>query len=47
MDESQFQRGFKHAERGPMKLDYATLLYAWHARHHVAHITTLRYQKGW
>ena len=47
MDESQFQRGFKHAERGPMKLDYATLLYAWHARHHVAHITTLRCQKGW
>ena len=47
MDESQFQRGFKHAERGPMKLDYATLLYAWHSRHHVAHITTLRCQKGW
>ena len=47
MDESQFQRGFKHAERGPMKLDYATLLYAWHARHHVAHITTLRCQTGW
>ena len=47
MDEAQFQRGFKHAERGPMKLDFATLLYAWHSRHHVAHITTLRAQKGW
>jgi len=47
MDSSQFDRGFKHAERGPMTLAVATMLYAWHARHHVAHITTLRAQKGW
>jgi len=47
MDESQFQRGYNHAERGPTKLDLATIHYAWHARHHVAHITTLRCQKGW
>ena len=47
MDASQFQRGYNHAERGRTKLDYATLNYAWHARHHVAHITTLRCQKGW
>ena len=43
----QWQRGFNHAERGPMKLDFATLLYAWHSRHHVAHITSLRAQNGW
>ena len=47
MDESQFQRGYNHAERGPTKLDLATIHYAWHARHHVAHITTLRCQNGW
>ena len=47
MSDSDFQRGFKHAERGPMRLDTATLLYAWHCRHHVAHIMRLRVQKGW
>ena len=43
----KFQRGFKHEERGPMALDVATLLYAWHSRHHVAHITKLRAQQNW
>ena len=47
MTPAQFQRGFKHPERGPMKLDLVTLNYAWHSRHHVAHITTLRTRKGW
>jgi len=47
MSDSDFQRGFKHAERGPMRLDTATLLYAWHCRHHVAHIMRLRVQKSW
>ncbi len=43
----QWARGFLHSERGPMRLDFATLLYAWHSRHHVAHITHLRAQQGW
>lgn len=43
----QFQRGFKHAEHGPMTIDFATQLYAWHGRHHVAHITHLRAARGW
>jgi len=47
LTEIQWQRAFAHAERGPQKLDLATLTYAWHARHHVAHITNLRAQKGW
>jgi hypothetical protein len=29
------------------RLDVVTLLYAWHGRHHVAHITHLRAQRGW
>lgn len=45
--ESDWERGFKHNERGPMKLDNVTLMYAWHSRHHVAHITHLRAQHGW
>lgn len=47
MTEDQWARGVRHAERGPMRLDTATLLYAWHSRHHVAHITHLRAQQGW
>jgi len=47
LTEDQWQRGFKHAERGPQTIAEATLLYAWHSRHHVAHITNLRAAKGW
>jgi hypothetical protein len=47
MTDEQWHRGFKHQERGPMALDFATMLYAWHSLHHVAHITALRARKGW
>ncbi len=47
MNEEGWARGFRHAERGPMRLDTATMLYAWHSRHHVAHITHLRAQEAW
>lgn len=30
-----------------MTLEKAACLYAWHGRHHVAHITTLRERMGW
>jgi len=30
-----------------MSLDDTLGLYAWHGRHHVAHITGLRERKGW
>ena len=47
LTEEQWARGFRHVGRGPMRLDVATLLYAWHSRHHVAHITHLRAVQGW
>jgi hypothetical protein len=47
LTEEQWHRGFKHVERGPMALDHATLLYAWHSQHHVAHILALRMRLGW
>ena len=43
----QWQRGFKHPDNGPMTLEVATLIYAWHSRHHVAHINHLRIAQGW
>lgn len=40
-------RTFIHPERGAMSLDTALGLYAWHGRHHLAHITNLRQREGW
>jgi len=48
MESSDFNRGFHHPERdGVMTLSQLLALYAWHGRHHVAHITSLRKREGW
>ena len=43
----QFERIFHHPEIGPVTLDGQLQRYAWHSRHHVAHITSLRWREGW
>src|ERR1700720_198966 len=43
----QFGRVFVHPEHGPCTVDWLLFLYAWHGRHHIAHITELRKQKSW
>lgn len=40
-------RTFTHPEHGVRTLEWMLFLYAWHGRHHTAHITELRKQKGW
>ena len=45
--DDQWQRTFTHPELGGMPLDKTLALYAWHGRHHVAHITGLRQRMGW
>jgi hypothetical protein len=47
MTESDWQRTFRHLELGLVKLERNAGLYAWHGRHHVAHITGLRQRSGW
>ena len=47
MTEQYWARAFNHPELGRMGLDKAVALYAWHGRHHVAHITSLRELMGW
>jgi DinB family protein len=47
LHEEQWLRGYRHPENGPMTVEMATLLYAWHCRHHVAHITHLRAREDW
>ncbi len=44
---AQFARTLLHPDNGPMTLDDLLAMYAWHSRHHAAHITTLRQRKGW
>jgi hypothetical protein len=41
LNEEQWQRGFRHPEKGRMTIESVTLRYGWHSRHHVGHITQL------
>jgi hypothetical protein len=42
-----FALTFVHPEQGVVSLDRTVALYAWHGRHHIAHITSLRQRMGW
>ena len=44
---SDWKRTLRHPELGVMNLEKLLALYAWHGRHHVAHITGLRERNGW
>lgn len=45
--DADFAKTFRHPEHGVRTLDWLLFLYAWHGKHHIAHITRLRQQKGW
>jgi hypothetical protein len=47
LKEPDFRRTFRHPELGTVSVDKNLALYAWHGRHHVAHITSLRQRNGW
>jgi len=47
MDEAAWKRTFRHPDLGEMPLPAALALYAWHGRHHIAHVTALREKMGW
>jgi hypothetical protein len=47
MTDAQFTREFTHPERGRLTLNQHLHIYAWHSRHHVAHVTALRRAEGW
>jgi uncharacterized damage-inducible protein DinB len=42
-----FARTLVHPENGPMTLDALLGVYAWHGRHHTAHVTALRERMKW
>lgn len=47
MKAEDFQRTLQHPEFGRVDLDRYLAMYAWHGKHHVAHITQLRNRMGW
>jgi hypothetical protein len=47
MTPEQFAREFVHPQMGAVPLKRATGMYAWHCRHHLAHITGLKERMGW
>ncbi len=48
LDGSELERTIFHPERNAtMTLDEVLALYAWHGRHHVAHVTALAEREGW
>jgi uncharacterized damage-inducible protein DinB len=47
MSDADYQRTFRHPERGQVTLANNLALYDWHSRHHTAHITRLRERMGW
>lgn len=44
---SEWQRSYMHPESGRTDLAHAAAQYAWHGRHHLAHILTLKEWKKW
>jgi uncharacterized damage-inducible protein DinB len=44
---TDWKRAFRHPEIGLVTLERNVALYAWHGRHHVAQITSLRRRMGW
>jgi hypothetical protein len=44
---SDFSRTFRHPQSGVRDVDWILQLYAWHGRHHVAHITSLKEKMKW
>ena len=47
MTAADFARTMNHPEQGIVTLERYLSLYAWHGRHHIAHITGLRERMGW
>jgi hypothetical protein len=47
LTDDDFARRFRHPALGVIRLDGNLALYAWHGKHHTAHIQSLRQRMGW
>ena len=44
---NDWKRVYVHPDMGSVPLETALALYAWHGKHHTAHVTELRKRQGW
>jgi uncharacterized damage-inducible protein DinB len=47
LDAADFDKTVRHPDYGVINLNQLLGLYAWHGRHHTAHVTGLRERMGW
>jgi hypothetical protein len=47
MSDADFARTLIHPDHGVRNIDWLLQMYAWHSRHHVAHITSTRVRNSW
>lgn len=47
LTDEQLEKTFQHPEWGDITLAKTLALYAWHSKHHLAHITELKKKMGW
>lgn len=48
LEPGDWSRAFRHPEHDRLiRLDEALAMYAWHGRHHTAHVVSLREREGW
>lgn len=47
LNPSDYERAVTSPTHGDMTLDIAVQRFSWHARHHIAHIISLRERRGW
>jgi hypothetical protein len=47
LTEDDWTRVYVHPDHGRMTIEKALDLYAWHTRHHLAHLTSMRERSNW
>ena len=48
LEPAAFSRRYMHPEHGrTFTIDQTLALYAWHGKHHIAHVTALRHRESW
>lgn len=47
LGEQEWKRGYTHPENGRQSVEQGAIIYDWHGRHHVAHVTQLSTRMGW
>ena len=47
LPDEAFARTYLHPDDGEVSVEKAVGIYAWHGRHHLAHVTSLAEREGW